>query len=432
MYIQNTILFALAGYLSYVMPSEFGVRRPWYYALYRVCRQCTGIKKKRVVEGLESIDETELAELSKASDDLLVKKERHDVMCTKRYETAPLIIKNITKIYHRSNFSLSNCAIDGVTFAIEEGTVFGLLGCNGAGKSSLLGILTGLFESTSGTAFVAGYEVSKETKHVYRNIGICPQFNILWDQITVREHLLFYARIKGFRGSEENAVIRECMEQVELLDEEDILAKNLSCGQKRRLAIGIALIGNPKVIFMDEPTVSHFLLILKNGLDPIMRRQIWDIIHKIKKDRAIILSTHSMDEAQVCCQKVGIMKNGSFATIGTPFEICQAYSKRYNLTLKIDESNRQIAETFIVATLPFVKYQQQIFKNRDRFQFEASSTEIAHIFEVFKARSFTNSIISWQIGGYSLRDAFYNIHAPETDQDYETDVNDLEDMQYEL
>jgi hypothetical protein len=108
------------------------------------------------------------------------------------------------------------------------------------------------------------------------------------------------------------------------------------------------------------------------------------------------------------------------------------YAKRYNLTLKIDESNRQIAETFIAATLPFVKYQRQILKNRDRFQFEASSKEIAHIFEVFKSHSQTNSIISWEIGGPSLRDAFYNIHAPETDQHYETDVNELEDIKYEL
>jgi ABC-type lipoprotein export system ATPase subunit len=258
MYLQNSILFALAGYLSYVVPSEFGVRRPWYYALYRVCRQFIGIRKKRAVAGLESIDETELDDLILSLDDQLVKKERLEVLCTKKHENAPLIIKNITKIYHRSNISLFNCAINGVTFAIEEDTVFGLLGCNGAGKTSLLGILTGLFETTSGTAFVAGYDVSKDTKHVYRNIGICPQFNILWGQITVREHLLFYARVKGFCGSEEKSAIRECMEQVELLDEGDSLAKHLSCGQKRRLAIGIALIGNPKVIFMDEPTVSCF------------------------------------------------------------------------------------------------------------------------------------------------------------------------------
>lgn len=263
MYLQNTILFALAGYLSYVTPSEFGVRRPWYYALYRVFRQCLGIRKRREVAESESIDETELLEMSRASDDELVKKERYEVLSTRKYENAPLVIKNIKKIYHRNNINLSNCAIDGVTFAIEEGNVFGLLGCNGAGKSSLLGILTGLFESTSGTAFVAGYDVSKETKHVYRNIGICPQFNILWDQITVREHLLFYARVKGFSTSEEKEAIRDCMEKVELLNEEDIQAQNLCCGQKRRLAIGIALIGNPKVIFMDEPTVCFTLFKLK-------------------------------------------------------------------------------------------------------------------------------------------------------------------------
>lgn len=154
-----------------------------------------------------------------------------------------------------------------------------------------------------------------------------------------------------------------------------------------------------------------------------MRRQIWNIIHKIKKDRAIILSTHSMDEAQVCCQKIGIMKNGSFATIGTPLEICQLYAKRYNLTVKIDETNRQMAEQFIASILPVIKWHRQIFRNRDRYQFEAASTEIAHLFEALKSDSFSNSIVSWEIGGYSLQDAFYNINATETDQDYETDKN---------
>ena len=259
MYFQNTLLFALAGYLSYVTPTEFGVRRPWHYALYRVFRQCFGIKKKRKIAGIKSLEEAELLVLKGTSDDELVKRERHKVLCTKEYENAPLVIKNITKIYHRSNISLSNCAIDRVTFAIEKDTVFGLLGCNGAGKSSLLGILTGLFEATSGTAYVAGYDVCTETKHVYRNIGVCPQFNILWDQITVREHLLFYARIKGIPNSEEKAAVREVLQNVELLEDEDVKAQNLSFGEKRRLAIGIALIGYPKVIFMDEPTVIILL-----------------------------------------------------------------------------------------------------------------------------------------------------------------------------
>lgn len=161
-----------------------------------------------------------------------------------------------------------------------------------------------------------------------------------------------------------------------------------------------------------------------------MRRQVWNIIDKIKKNRAIILSTNSMEEAQVCCQKVGIMKNGSFATIGTPFEICQLYAKGYNLTLKVDEANRDIAERFIASILPVIKYQRQIHRNRDRYQFEASTKEMAHLFEDLKSQSSSNYIISWEIGRYSLRDAFYNIHTTDTDSDYETDANDLEAMQY--
>ena len=119
--------------------------------------------------------------------------------------------------------------------------------------------MTGLFEATSGSAKLAGFDVRHETKFVYQNIGICPQFNILWDQLTVKEHILFYARVKGIGRKEEQATVDECLEIVELDGFESRLAKSLSCGEKRRLAIAIALVGNPKVIFLDEPTVCKTL-----------------------------------------------------------------------------------------------------------------------------------------------------------------------------
>lgn len=166
----------------------------------------------------------------------------------------PLVVKNIRKVYSNGKIP-GKMAIKSVTFSVEKNTVFGILGSNGSGKSSLIGILTGLFEASSGCARLAGYDIKTETKFVYQNIGICPQFNILWEHLTVREHLLFYARVKGINSNLESTAIQDCLETVELDTMQSQLASDLSSGEKRRLAIAIALVGNPSVIFLDEPTV---------------------------------------------------------------------------------------------------------------------------------------------------------------------------------
>lgn len=139
-----------------------------------------------------------------------------------------------------------------------------------------------------------------------------------------------------------------------------------------------------------------------------------------------------MDEAQVCCQKVGIMKNGSFATIGTPLEICQKYAKGYNLTVKLCENKREIVDNFISSILPMIKYQTQIHQNRNRYQFEASTIEMAKIFEDLKSHSESNFITTWELGSYSLRDAFHTIHSTDVEHDFEHTEDDLADLQYEL
>ena len=126
------------------------------------------------------------------------------------------------------------------------------------------------------------------------SIGVCPQHDILWDDLTVGEHLLFYARLKGVPSSQERAKVIESLERVRLVPFENRLTRGLSGGEKRRLSIAIALVGDPTVVFLDEPTT---------GLDPEVRRLIWNIISEAKVGRTIILTTHSMEEAEVLCQK---------------------------------------------------------------------------------------------------------------------------------
>ena len=165
---------------------------------------------------------------------------------------------------------------------------------------------------------------------VYRNMGVCPQHDILWDELTVGEHLYFYARLKGISAADENSAVSDALKNVSLTPFKDRLSKGLSGGEKRRLSIAIALIGGGKVVFLDEPTT---------GLDPEVRRLIWNIINEAKKGRTVILTTHSMEEAEVLSNRIGIMAKGTLRCLGTQLHLKQKYGRGFKLAFIAKEEN---------------------------------------------------------------------------------------------
>ena len=186
-----------------------------------------------------------------------------------------------------SSSPTSKLAIRDISLAVRAGEILALLGPNGAGKTTLVNCVLGLYKLTSGTASINGFDIAREQDQVYRYVGVCPQHEILWGDLTCEEHLLFYARLKGVERREEGEVVGQCLEQVELVGERRKLAKRLSGGQKRRLSIAIALVARPAVVFLDEPTT---------GLDPNVKRSLWRVIKKVKEmhNMCIVLTTHSM------------------------------------------------------------------------------------------------------------------------------------------
>ncbi|MBC7186201.1 MAG: ATP-binding cassette domain-containing protein [Calditrichaeota bacterium] len=202
-------------------------------------------------------------------------------------------------------------AVDRVSFAVEEGELFGLLGPNGAGKTTLMRMLTTLLQPTSGTASVAGFEVTKARNQVRACIGIVFQEPALDRQLTGRENLDFHARMYGLSKSERRARIAEVLELVELTERADDLVEHYSGGMQRRLEIARGLINCPKVLFLDEPTL---------GLDTQTRRKIWDYIRTMNRQRGttIVLTTHYMEEADALCDRVGIMDLGRIVALDTP------------------------------------------------------------------------------------------------------------------
>lgn len=202
-------------------------------------------------------------------------------------------------------------AVNGIEFKVNSGEVFGLLGPNGAGKTTTIEMLVGLRKPTSGTAKLSGYDIRKQLGQVKEVIGIQLQSTSLFELLTVTEILDMYASFYPRHVS-----IPELIDDMLLTEKKKNRIKSLSGGQKQRLAIALALVHDPQIIFLDEPTT---------GLDPQARRTLWDIIETLKgKGKTIVLSTHYMDEAHVLCDRIGIMDQGQLIALDTPSSLVKA------------------------------------------------------------------------------------------------------------
>lgn len=208
-------------------------------------------------------------------------------------------------------------AVDCLNLKVEKGEIFGLLGVNGAGKTTVIKMLSCLIKQTSGEAFVGGNSISCDSQKVKSIIGVSPQETAVAPNLTVRENLELICGIYGF--SKEKS-IRKTKEMASVFNLEQILTKKagkLSGGQQRKLSIAMALISEPSILFLDEPTL---------GLDVIARSELWETIRTLKGKVTIILTTHYMEEAEALSDRIGIMKDGKLLVVGTPESIIEKTS----------------------------------------------------------------------------------------------------------
>ena len=200
-------------------------------------------------------------------------------------------------------------AVDRVTFAVERGEVVGYLGPNGSGKTTTMRMLLGLLRPTAGRATVLGLDIEKQAEAIRPQVGYMSQKFALYEDLTVRENLVFYAGVYGMRPAEYRPRVKRVLELIGLTGREDERAGEISGGWRQRLALGIALVHNPKLLFLDEPT---------SGVDPSARREFWDLIYTLAEEGAtVFVSTHYMDEAEHC-GRLGIMYNGQLMAMDTP------------------------------------------------------------------------------------------------------------------
>ncbi|MCH5171939.1 MAG: ATP-binding cassette domain-containing protein [Erysipelotrichales bacterium] len=223
-------------------------------------------------------------------------------------ENSAIKIVNLTKKYK------SVIAVDDLSLEIKKGELFGLLGVNGAGKSTTIKILSGLVKPDSGNAFILDKSIIKEPNVVKSFIAVSLQETSIARNLTVKENLDFYASIFNIKGEEKKRKIDEIVSQFNLNEVLNKRAKHLSGGWQRKLSIALSLVSSPKVLFLDEPTL---------GLDVLARRELWKTIKELKNKMTIILTTHYMEEAEALCDNIAIMVNGKIKDIGTSNELIE-------------------------------------------------------------------------------------------------------------
>uniref|UniRef100_A0A3Q2G6Z0 ABC transporter domain-containing protein n=1 Tax=Cyprinodon variegatus TaxID=28743 RepID=A0A3Q2G6Z0_CYPVA len=240
-------------------------------------------------------------------------------------------IRNLVKIYKTGK----KLAVDGLSVDFYENQITSFLGHNGAGKTTTMSILTGLFPPTSGTALIHDYDIRTDIDNIRKYLGMCPQHNVLFNELTVEEHIYFYARLKGLSSKEVEYEMDQMIEDVGLPHKRKELAKNLSGGMQRKLSVAIAFVGGSKIVILDEPTA---------GVDPYARRGIWDLLLKYKQGRTIILSTHHMDEADILGDRIAIIAQGKMRCCGSSLFLKKCFGSGYYLTLVKDETGKRTSQ----------------------------------------------------------------------------------------
>ena len=261
-----------------------------------------------------------------AAKDLEVERQRvEQILATRSTEDHSMVVSNLTKIYSTNQFK----AVDHLSFCVDKREFFGLLGVNGAGKSTTFKMLTGELRPTEGDAWVGAWNVAQERRQYLRRIGYCPQQDALIDNLTGAQMLALFARLRGMPEEWIESAVEDALDKLGLARIGHIESNNYSGGNKRRLSVGIALIGAPEVIFLDEPT---------SGVDPRSRRRLWSTLIEFQQQTrsSIVMTSHSMNECECLCDRVAIMVGGQFKVLGSIQYLRTKLSQGFSLLLKLN------------------------------------------------------------------------------------------------
>ncbi|CAL8311233.1 unnamed protein product [Merluccius merluccius] len=350
----DTLLYAaLAWYLDNVFPGQYGIGRPFYFPVlpsywFNTVTPMPGPLEKKGFDSLpnkengeeaqgpgsapgepgscEHADRRDSTDKEPRGQTAGEKKERKEANGQSFFEAEPgdlvegVRVRDLVKRFSRG----SPPAVDGLSLSFYESQITAFLGNNGAGKTTTMSILTGMYPPTSGTATIYGRDIHTDMDTIRLSLGMCPQHNILFQHMTVAEHILFYSLLKGRGMAEAQEEVEDMLRDLALPHKRHELAQNLSGGMQRKLSVAMAFVGGAKVVILDEPT---------SGVDPYSRRSIWDLLLKYRAGRTVILSTHHMDEADLLSDRVAIISRGRLHCCGTPLFLKNLLGTGFYLTL---------------------------------------------------------------------------------------------------
>lgn len=329
MFLQGIVFFSL------VLMTELGLFRRLYSAIHRSARV------EPITDQQEQPEDDDVSEEAKRINE----KQDDDAL-----EVDALILKNVTKVYSNGLH-----AVKGVSCGVQKNECFGLLGQNGAGKTSTFKILTGDEQMSSGDAYLYQFSVKRDVKKVQQILGYCPQFDALIDQMTGRETLCMFARFRGIPESQIKDTVNKIIETLMLQKHVDKQTGVYSGGNKRKLSTAIALIGDPPFVLLDEPT---------SGMDPGARRQLWNVLSDVRASgRTLVLTSHSMEECDALCTKIVIMVNGKFVCLGSPQHLKSKFGNGYTLFCRMGITS----DGAICGIEPLVKFLSTHFPNTEVF-----------------------------------------------------------------
>lgn len=303
--VASVIYLVIALYVEQIFPGDYGVPKPWYFPVSRTfwCGVQQWYEDDKKTTNHDDFEDT-----------------------SQITERAGVQLRGLRKV-----FANNLTAVSPMTLDMFENQITVLLGHNGAGKTTAMSMLTGMLPPTSGTAFVNGFDITTNIDDVRTSIGLCPQHNILFEDLTVAEHIEFFSTLKGMDVAAIEGEVNKYLKLIELEAKRHTLSKDLSGGMKRKLSVCMAFCGGSKVVFCDEPS---------SGMDPASRRALWDVIRQEKQNRTVLLSTHFMDEADVLADRIAILRNGTLCCSGSPFFLKKRFGAGYHLIcVKGDNTN---------------------------------------------------------------------------------------------
>ena len=236
-------------------------------------------------------------------------------------------VKNVTKKYPNIK------AVDNINFTIKDGEVVGFLGPNGAGKTTTMNMITGFIEPTEGQIIINGFDIVKKSKKAKKQIGYMPEGVPLYTELTAREFVNYMAELKDVKAKERKEAVEKAIEETGLKDVQNKLIKNLSRGYKQRVSMAGALVGNPEVIILDEPTV---------GLDPKQITEIRSLIKELGKKHTVILSSHILSEVSQICERVIIINHGKIVAIDTPENLENKTKEKNTILVTVEDKNEKM------------------------------------------------------------------------------------------